>query len=33
MYVPKDDPDSIDDKDIMGFYIGPGLGMDLSGIY
>src|SRR5688572_30107431 len=23
MYVPKNDPDSIDDKDIMGVYIGP----------
>ena len=23
MYVPKSDPDSIDDKDIMGVYIGP----------
>jgi hypothetical protein len=23
MYVPKTDPDSIDDKDIMGVYIGP----------
>ena len=23
MYVPKSDPDSIDDKDVMGVYIGP----------
>ncbi len=23
MYVPKSDPDSIDDKDVMGIYIGP----------
>lgn len=23
MYVPKNDPDSIDDKDIIGVYIGP----------
>jgi uncharacterized protein len=23
MYVPKSDPDSIDDKDVMGLYIGP----------
>jgi hypothetical protein len=23
MYVPKGDPDSIDDKDVMGVYIGP----------
>jgi hypothetical protein len=23
MYVPKSDPDSIDDKDLMGVYIGP----------
>ena len=23
MYVPKNDPDSIDDKNIMGVYIGP----------
>src|SRR4030095_4135091 len=23
MYVPNSDPDSIDDKDVMGFYIGP----------
>jgi predicted nucleotidyltransferase len=23
MYVPKCDPDSIDDKDVMGVYIGP----------
>lgn len=23
MYIPKSDPDSIDDKDIMGVYIGP----------
>ena len=23
MYVPKNDPDSIDDKDIMGVYIAP----------
>jgi hypothetical protein len=23
MYVPKTDPDSIDDKDVMGVYIGP----------
>jgi len=23
MYVPKNDPDSIDDKDLMGVYIGP----------
>ena len=23
MYVPKNDPDSIDDKDVMGIYIGP----------
>lgn len=23
MYVPKSDPDSIDDKDIMGVYVGP----------
>ena len=22
MYVPKSDPDSIDDKDVMGVYIG-----------
>lgn len=23
MYVPKSDPDSIDDKDVMGVYVGP----------
>ena len=23
MYVPKSDPDSIDDKDVMGIYVGP----------
>ena len=23
MYVPKSDPDSIDDKDLMGVYIAP----------
>src|SRR6185436_11689131 len=23
MYVPKSDPDSIDDKDVMGVYIAP----------
>jgi predicted nucleotidyltransferase len=23
MYVPKSDPDSIDDKDVLGVYIGP----------
>ena len=23
MYVPKTDPDSIDDKDVMGIYVGP----------
>ena len=23
MYVPKSDPNSIDDKDVMGVYIGP----------
>ena len=23
MYIPKSDPDSIDDKDVMGIYIGP----------
>jgi hypothetical protein len=23
MYVPKNDPDSIDDRDIMGVYVGP----------
>jgi uncharacterized protein len=23
MYVPKNDPDSIDDKDVMGVYVGP----------
>jgi hypothetical protein len=23
MYVPKSDPDSIDDKDVMGIYIAP----------
>ena len=23
MYVPKSDPNSIDDKDLMGTYIGP----------
>lgn len=23
MYIPKDDPDSIDDKDVMGVYVGP----------
>ena len=23
MYVPKNDPDSIDDKDVMGIYVGP----------
>ncbi len=23
MYVPSDDPDSIDDKDVMGVYVGP----------
>lgn len=23
MYVPSDDPDSIDDKDLMGVFVGP----------
>jgi hypothetical protein len=23
MYVPSSDPDSIDDKDLMGVYVGP----------
>ena len=23
MYVPKADPNSIDDKDLMGIYVGP----------
>ena len=23
MYVPKSDPDSIDDKDVIGIYVGP----------
>ena len=36
MYVPKSNPDSIDDKDIMGVYIGPlehYLGFDRKEVY
>jgi len=36
MYVPKSDPDSIDDKDVMGVYIGPlehYLGFDRKDVY
>ena len=36
MYVPKNDPDSIDDKDVMGIYIGPlehYLGFDRKDVY
>jgi hypothetical protein len=36
MYVPKNDPDSIDDKDVMGVYIGPlehYLGFDRKDVY
>jgi hypothetical protein len=36
MYVPKSDPDSIDDKDVMGVYVGPlehYLGFDRKDVY